>query len=83
MNVEKIVISRGQALKLYREYKKHQFYSAPIDREIQRAYQLISQGRVIIKALESIRLAGLGDDQLPAVGDLPRGQGKLSTANKR
>ena len=65
MNVERIRVDRKKARDLYRKYKEHQHYSAPIDREIQRAYQLIAQGRVVIKALESIRIAGLGDDKLP------------------
>lgn len=65
MNVERIRVDRKKARDLYRKYKEHQHYSAPIDCEIQRAYQLIAQGRVVIKALESIRVAGLGDDKLP------------------
>jgi hypothetical protein len=65
MNVERIRVDRKKARDLYRKYKEHQHYSTPIDREIQRTYQLIAQGRVVIKALESIRLAGLGEDKLP------------------
>ncbi len=65
MNVERIVVDRAKAKELYRAYRKHQHYSEPMDKEIQRAYQLIAQGRMVIKALESIRLAGLGDDGLP------------------
>lgn len=65
MQTERVILSRKKALELYRTYKTHQHYSAPIDREIQRAYQLIAQGRVIIKALESIKLAGIGEDKLP------------------
>lgn len=54
-----------QAKELYQSYKAHQHYSEPIDWEVQRTYQLIAQGKVIIKALESIRNAGTGDDNLP------------------
>lgn len=65
MNVEKIVVDRKKALELYRAYKTHQHYSEPIDHEIQRAYQLIAQGRMVIKALESIQNAGLNSDGWP------------------
>ncbi len=65
MDTERIVIDRKQALELYRKYKIHQHYSQPIDKEIQRTYQLIAQGRVVIKALESIKQAGLNEQGLP------------------
>jgi hypothetical protein len=65
MNVEKIVVDRKKARELYREYKAHSSYGEKIDREIQRAYQLIAQGRMVIKALESIRVAGLNEQGLP------------------
>lgn len=62
MNVAELKLDREQARELYREYKKHQHYSAPIDQEIQRTYQLIAQGRTVIRALESIKNAGVFDD---------------------
>ena len=65
MNVEKIVVDRRKALELYRAYKTHQHYSEPIDQEIQRTYKLIAQGRVIIKALESIQKAGVNEQGFP------------------
>lgn len=65
MNVEKIAIDRARARELYREYKKHQHWSEPMDDEIRRAYQLISQGRLVIQAFASIKAAGLGDDKFP------------------
>lgn len=65
MRVEKITVSKRKALELYRAYKKHQHYQQPIDHAIQRVYQLIAQGRTIIKALESIKVAGVGADGLP------------------
>lgn len=65
MHTEKITIDRGQAAELYRSYKKHQAYSEPIDWEIQRTYQLIAQGKLIIRALESIKQAGLNENGLP------------------
>lgn len=58
MQTQSLTIDRAQARELYRSYKRHAHYSAPMDREIQRIYQLIAQGRLVIKAIESIRLAG-------------------------
>lgn len=59
MDTIPVVVDRQRALELYREYKKHAHYSRPIDRECQRAYQLLAKGRLIIRALESVRLAGV------------------------
>jgi tryptophan synthase beta subunit len=44
---------------LYRQYRAHLHYSKPIDRECMRAYQLLAQSQLVIKALESIVAAGL------------------------
>lgn len=59
MNVEKLAIDRAAARELYQKYKTHQHYETAVDREIKRAYQLIAQGKVIIKAIEAIKQAGL------------------------
>lgn len=65
MQTVPIEVPKSEALRLYREYKKHQHYSTPLDDEIRRAYQLIAQGKLVIRALESIKLAGLGPNGLP------------------
>lgn len=65
MNVTKIAVDREKARELWREYRKHQHYSAPIDAEIERTYKLLAQGRTVIQAFESIRQAGLNGDGLP------------------
>ena len=65
MDVQPIEIDRAKALELYRAYKTHQHYSKPIDRECQRAYQLIAQGKVIINAGRAIVEAGLNAEGLP------------------
>lgn len=65
MNVERIALDKHKARELYREYKKHQHYSEPIDAEIQRTYKMLAQGRTVIKALESIKVAGLNAQGLP------------------
>jgi len=61
MQVERLIVDRKQARDLWRQYKTHQHYEAPIDEEIRRTYQLIAQGRTVIRALDSIRAAGFID----------------------
>lgn len=65
MQTTLIEMERAEALRLYQEYRQHQQYSDPIDREIARVYHAIAKGRIVIRALESIRVAGLGEDRLP------------------
>jgi hypothetical protein len=59
MDVQLVAADRKEARELYRKYKE------PIDWEIQRTYQLLAQGKTVIKAIESVRLAGLNDKGLP------------------
>jgi hypothetical protein len=65
MHTEVIRVDRNEATQLYRKYREHAAYSQPIDWEIQRAYQLLAKGKLIIRALESIKQAGLNRDFLP------------------
>lgn len=65
MEAQELKIDRKEALVLYRKYKEHAAYSKPIDWEIQRTYQLLAQGKVVIKAIESVRLGGLNEKGLP------------------
>jgi len=65
MDTQNIVLDPSKARELWRAYKKHQHYSEPIDREIMAAYQKIAQGKLIIRAIDSIVKAGLGPDQRP------------------
>lgn len=65
MDTQQISMPRAEARALYRSYKQHLHYSQPIDRECMRAYQLLAQGRLVIKAIESVAKAGLGADGLP------------------
>ena len=60
-----VTISRDAARDLWRAYQKHVHYSTPIDREIMAAYQKLAQGRLVIKALESIATAGADEMGLP------------------
>jgi hypothetical protein len=65
METERIVIDRTEARALFRKYREHRHWSEPIDKEIQRTYQLIARGEVIIKALDAVVKAGVGEDGLP------------------
>lgn len=65
METTHVTVDRGEAERLYRKYKEHRAYSSPIDWEIQRTYQLLSKGKLVIKALESIVKAGVDSAGLP------------------
>jgi hypothetical protein len=65
MQTERITLDRNEARRLYREYKKHVHFSTKEDHAIRRAYQAIAQGKMVIKAMESIVAAGLGADGFP------------------
>jgi len=65
MQAERLTVDRDEARRIWRKYQEHRLYSTPVDREIAHVYQLLAQGRVVIKALESIKVAGLGADMLP------------------
>jgi hypothetical protein len=71
MLVEKITVSRAEAETLYRKYKEHAAYSEPIDWEVQRTYDLLRKGKVVIRALESIKQAGLNREFLPKLALAP------------
>lgn len=71
MQTEQIVMARAEAAELYRRYRVHQAYSQPIDWECQRAYQLLSRGSVILRAIESIKAAGVDDKGLPKLALAP------------
>lgn len=65
MDTQALTIDPATARQLWREYREHQHYSKPIDREVMRAYQLLAQKKLVIQALASIVKAGLNDDGLP------------------
>jgi hypothetical protein len=65
METETITVSPAEAREAYLKYKEHAHYSTPIDREIQRVHEAIMKGRVVCRALASIKAAGVGDDGLP------------------
>jgi hypothetical protein len=65
MDVAKLAIDKAEADRLYREYRDHRHSATEMDDEIRRVYKEIARGKVVIRALESIRAAGLGVDSLP------------------
>jgi hypothetical protein len=65
MQTERITVDRQEAAELFRKYKEHQHYSTPVDLEIQRVYDAIRKGQMVVRALESIRVAGLNAEGLP------------------
>lgn len=71
MQPQIIKVDRLQALALYRKYKEHRAYSEPIDWEIQRTYHLLATGKVVIRAIESIKIAGLNAEFLPKLALAP------------
>jgi hypothetical protein len=76
MDTSNIVMSRDKAREMYRAYKTHLHYSTPIDREVLSAYQKLAQGKLVIKALESIAKAGADDKGLPKLA-IARADAKL------
>jgi hypothetical protein len=71
MHTEKITVDRAQAEIMFRKYREHAAYSEPIDWEVQHTYDLLRKGKVIIKALESIKQAGLNREFLPKLALAP------------
>ena len=71
-----VTISADAARDLWRAYQKHRHYSTPIDREVMAAYQKLAQGKLVIKALESIATAGADDRGLPKLA-IARADAKL------
>lgn len=65
MDVTKLVVPKAEAAALHREYKAHRAHQTEMDREIERTYRLIAQGKVVIQAIESITAAGVGADGYP------------------
>src|SRR5690242_8174925 len=65
MHTERITVSQAEATAMWQKYQSHRNNLGPLDEEIRKIYQMISKGRMIVRALESIRTAGLGPDKLP------------------
>jgi hypothetical protein len=66
MKVEALTqIDRDHARELWQKYQTHRHYQTPADAEIAAIYKRIAQGKTVIRALESIRAAGVDEKGLP------------------
>lgn len=65
MQVAKIEVDRAKAASLYQTYKAHRGAHTKEDAEIERIYYQISRGRKVIRAMESVRAAGLDGEGRP------------------
>ena len=65
MDTVPLTVDKATAREAWRQYHKDRAYSKPMDWEIARIYQLIAQGKTIIRALASIVAAGLKPDGYP------------------
>src|SRR5262245_23621086 len=65
MKVEELKLDPEKARELWRKYQEHRAYQSPHDEEIAAIYKRIAQGRTVIRALESIRAAGVNSEGLP------------------
>jgi hypothetical protein len=68
MEVSTLKMERAEARELYEKYQASVSFGTEIDREIARSYRLLSQGKVIIRAIDSIKAAGIGEDGRPRLG---------------
>lgn len=62
---ETLKVDRERAKHLHRLYREQRAAQTPEDRQIETAYREIARGRVIVRALASIRAAGWNDEGLP------------------
>jgi hypothetical protein len=65
MKVEQLALDADKARELWQKYQSHRVHQTPADAEIAAIYKRIAQGKTVIRALESIRAAGVGADGLP------------------
>lgn len=65
MPVVEVPVTREAARQLMKTYREHRSAQTPEDRAIERAYREIASGRVLIRALESIKQAGLDEQGRP------------------
>ncbi len=66
MKVEALTqVDAKQARELWQRYQTHKHYQTPADAEIAAIYKRIAQGKTVIRALESIRVAGLNEQGCP------------------
>lgn len=76
MKTTLIDVDMEEAARLHRAYLDHRHFETDTDREIRRTYAELARGQTIIKAIESVAAAGVGEDRLPKLAlvraDMPR-----------
>ncbi len=77
MNVVDVPVTRQQARELMHAYRDHRSAQTPEDRAIERAYREIASGRVLIRALESIKEAGLDEMGRPKLAIVRADHGRV------
>lgn len=65
MKVEQLQVDPSRARELWQKYQSHVHRMTDADVEIAAIYKRIAQGKTVIRALESIRVAGLDESGLP------------------
>lgn len=65
MNVTELKIEKDKAREMYERYMEHRKCLTPADAEIAAIYRMIASGKTVIRALESIKAAGLDAQGLP------------------
>ena len=65
MNVARIEVDYATAAELYRKYNENRDVATEQDRKIESVYRQIMRGKKVIRAIESIRQAGLDEKGRP------------------
>jgi len=71
MKVEALKMDPDKARELYERYVEHRDQMRPEDHEIAAIYKKIAEGKTVIRALESIRAAGVFESGLPKLAICP------------
>lgn len=71
MKVEQLRMDPDKARELYADYTRHRDRMRPEDQEIATIYRQIARGQTVIRALESIRAAGVNEQGLPKLAIAP------------
>jgi hypothetical protein len=71
MKVEELKVVRADAQEMFRKYQEHREYQKPYDAEIAAIYKQIARGKTVIRALESVRAAGLDEQGMPRLAICP------------
>lgn len=65
MKPDRLRMDPEKAREIWRKYQEHVAFQKPYDAEIAAIYKRLAQGKTVIRALESIRAAGVNEDGYP------------------